>query len=57
MIVIGKRAYGTDRFRWFYHPLLPQKEKEFFHFFVWFGKNWYICWHKDCSQATVAKRK
>lgn len=28
MIVIGKRAYGTDQFRWFYHPLLPENEKE-----------------------------
>lgn len=51
MINIGKRACGTDRFRWFYHPLLPQNEKEFFHFFVWFGKNWYVCWHKKPKKA------
>ena len=42
MIKIGKRLHGTDRFRWFYHPLLQQNEKEYFHFFVWVGKHWFI---------------
>ena len=45
-IQIGLRAYGTDDFKWFYHPLLRENEKQWYHFFVWFGHNIYICWHK-----------
>ena len=52
MIAIGKRVYGTDQFRWFYHPMLPQNEKEFFHFFVWFGKNCYICYYFTILNAS-----
>ena len=46
MITIHKRKYGTDEFKWFYHPMLPQNEKKYFHFLVWVGKHWLIAWPK-----------
>ena len=46
MITICRRKYGTDKFRWFYHPMLPQNERDNFHFFVWIGKQWCIAWQR-----------
>ena len=37
----GIRAYGRDKFRWFYHPVYNEKER--FVFFVWIGHYFYCC--------------
>ena len=39
----GIRKYGREKFRWFYHPLLEENEREWFHFFVWVGHYFYVC--------------
>lgn len=52
MITICRRKYGTDKFRWFYHPMLPQNERDNFHFFVWIGKHWCIAWPKSKTLTT-----
>ena len=40
---LGIRAYGREKFRWFYHPLLKCNEKANFKFFVWIGWHFYAC--------------
>lgn len=39
---IGQRKCGTDKFHFFYCPLLKSDKKKYFNFFWWIGKHWYI---------------
>lgn len=50
-LYIGVRAYGRDKFRWFYHPMLRKHEEESFVFFVWIG------WHIACCLAKKKNNK
>ena len=43
---IGKRTWGSNDFKWFYHPLNAENERKHFYFFVWVGYHWYICLEK-----------
>lgn len=46
-LYIGKRAYGRNKFRWFYSPMLKQSMKEEgIIIFWWLGHNWYFCLKK-----------
>ena len=40
-LYIGLRHCTTQKFRWFYHPLLPAHERRLFKFFVWIGWHFY----------------
>lgn len=46
-ISIGKRAYGRNKFRWFYSPLFKQTMKANGIIILWwFGYNWCFCLKK-----------
>lgn len=47
----GKRMYFTNKFRFFYCPLLKENRKKHFWFFWWIGKRWYIAMHKYPKEA------
>ena len=41
---IGKRCFGTNKFRWFYTPMLKKtKKEEGILIFWWIGRRWYLC--------------
>lgn len=40
---IGKRLYGTEKFRILGCPLPKEIRKKYFWFFWWFGYQWYVC--------------
>ena len=41
---IGKRMYGTNKFRWFYSPMSKYtKKEEGILIFWWIGRRWYFC--------------
>ena len=41
---IGKRMYGTNKFRWFYTPIFKSTKKENgIIIFWWIGRRWYFC--------------
>ena len=43
-LCIGKRCYGTNKFRWFYTPILKStKKEEGILIFWWIGRKWYFC--------------
>lgn len=42
----GKRLNGTDKFHFFYVPVLRPWYHEEFWFFWWIGKKYYICFPK-----------
>lgn len=57
-LFIGKRAMGTNKFRWFYSPMLKQTRKaNGFIFFWWFGHNWYICLKKTNGKCVFENGK
>jgi hypothetical protein len=43
IIDVGKRLHETDKFYFFYTPLLKENRKENFWFFWWMGRRWYVC--------------
>lgn len=46
-IYIGKRAYGRNKFRWFYSPMLKKTMKtNGIIIFWWLGHDWYFCLKK-----------
>ena len=43
-LFIGKRYYGTNKFRWFYTPILKSTKKaEGILIFWWVGRKWFFC--------------
>ena len=41
-LFIGKRYYGTNKFRWFYTPILKSTKKaEGILIFWWIGRKWF----------------
>ena len=43
-LFIGKRYYGTNKFRWFYTPILKSTKKaEGILIFWWIGRKWFFC--------------
>ena len=42
-IFFGRRLCGTNKFHFFYSPVLSDWYHKEFWFFWWFGKHWYIC--------------
>lgn len=46
-IYIWKRAFGRNKFRWFYSPMLKKTMKtNGIIIFWWLGYNWYFCLKK-----------
>ena len=53
-IYIGKRAYGRNKFRWFYSPMIKQTMKaNGIIIFWWLGHNWYFCLKKNERTKSV----
>ena len=43
-LCIGKRYYGTNKFRWFYTPIFKSTKKaEGILILWWIGRKWYFC--------------
>ena len=50
-LFIGKRYYGTNKFRWFYTPMLKSTKKaEGILIFWWIGRKWYFCLKRTNSK-------
>ena len=45
-IEFGRRINKTDKFYFFYVPILRTWYHDEFWFFWWIGKNWYVCFQK-----------
>lgn len=53
-LYIGKRAYGRDKFRWFYRPMLKHHmEAAGIIIFWWIGYNWYFCLKKTKKENDI----
>lgn len=53
-VYIGKRAYGRNKFRWFYSPMLKKTMKtNGIIIFWWLGHNWYFCLKKNERMKSV----
>ena len=43
-LCVGRRCYGTNKFRWFYSPMSKYTKKaEGILIFWWIGRRWYFC--------------
>ena len=50
-IYIGKRAFGRNKFGWFYSPILKKTMKaNGIIIFWWLGYNWYFCLKKKMNE-------
>ena len=57
-IIIGKRLYGRNKFRWFYSPMLKENMKSGgIIIFWWLGHNWYFCLKKTNGKCVFENGK